>query len=122
MKPRLYLDEDVSPTLARLLRHAGFDAISAHEVGAARLSDRQQLDRARSEGRAIFTYNFRDFDRIARDESERGHSHAGIIVSYRQHTANEIGTLAHAMASFLEHHSAEDLRDTYQALTPPSDE
>jgi len=66
LKPRLYLDEDVNPALAQLLREAGYDVISAHEVGAIAETDREQLQRATADGRAILTYNYYDFEVIAR--------------------------------------------------------
>jgi len=49
--PRLYLDEDVVPELARMLRSHGHDAVSAHEVSALQLEDAEQLERASADGR-----------------------------------------------------------------------
>ena len=40
---RLYLDEDVSSSLADALRKRGYDAISTIEAGNIGLSDEQQL-------------------------------------------------------------------------------
>jgi hypothetical protein len=61
MRARLYLDEDVLPSLARLLRSHGVNATSAHEIGATGLSDEVQLGRAAEEGRAILSFNYYDF-------------------------------------------------------------
>ena len=36
---RLYLDADITPQLARLLRERGFVVLSAHEVGNAEHGD-----------------------------------------------------------------------------------
>jgi Domain of unknown function (DUF5615) len=119
LKPRVYLDEDISSLLGPLCRDAGFDVISAREIGAVGETDRQQLARAVADGRALFTFNFHDFDAIAREEAVASRDHAGIIVSYHQYSTNEIGQLARALISFLERHSAEDLRNAYRVLTPP---
>lgn len=81
---RLYLDEDVLPGLARLLGVQGYDVVSAHEVGALRLSDEEQLLRASAEGRAILTFNYTDFLQLGREWFRAGRAHSGIIVSYRQ--------------------------------------
>ena len=122
MKPRLYLDEDVSPLLARLLRNLGHDVVSAHEVGTSGETDREQFRRATSGGRAILTYNYYDFEVIAREEAAAGRSHAGIIISYRQYTRRQLGALAALVAAFLESTTADELRNVTRALSPEATE
>jgi hypothetical protein len=57
----LYTDADVTPKLAKLLRERDFNAVSAHEVGNAELEDSEHLAYAASQGRAILTYNTKDY-------------------------------------------------------------
>ena len=43
---KLYLDEDISHTVAEVLRSRGYDVLSAHEVGMRSKADDKQLDYA----------------------------------------------------------------------------
>jgi hypothetical protein len=40
----VYLDADVHPIVARILRGRGFDALATFEAGQLRATDREQLD------------------------------------------------------------------------------
>ena len=84
MKPRLYLDEDITPLLARLMRERGHDVISCRDIGATGIPDDDQLDRATELGRAILSSNYGDFIRLSRECVRDGRAHGGIIVSYHQ--------------------------------------
>jgi predicted nuclease of predicted toxin-antitoxin system len=77
----LYLDEDVWVGLAAALRTAGYDAISANEVGRKGMDDEAQLAFAVASDRAILTHNIQDFAPLARLYAEQGLSHPGIIVA-----------------------------------------
>lgn len=78
---RLYTDEDITDSLARVLRARGFDALSAHEVSRHRQPDHEQLSFAVSERRAILTFNVRHFVRLAQEYHAEGREHYGVIVS-----------------------------------------
>ena len=116
MKPRLYLDEDVAPELARMLRDRGYDAISVHEIGALGLTDDEQLERATGEGRVLLTYNYHDFLPMSEDWFRAGRWHAGIVISYRQYARHEIGTLCRTVVSMLEALTDEVLTDVVVVL------
>ncbi|MBI2154577.1 MAG: DUF5615 family PIN-like protein [Candidatus Rokubacteria bacterium] len=58
---KFYLDEDLPARVAELLRRRGFDALSVHEVGNFRFSDREQLAFAAREGRCLVTRDARHF-------------------------------------------------------------
>jgi hypothetical protein len=76
---KLYLDEDVNPQLARDLRNRGYDAVSTNEANNPGLSDQEQLEYARSHGRALLTHNRDDFLEIASAYAINGTSHYGIL-------------------------------------------
>lgn len=116
MRPRLYLDEDVVPELARMLRTHGHDAISAHEVGGLELEDPEQLERAANDGRTLLTYNYHDFLRISEEWFLAGRPHAGIVISYRQYARSELGALFRAVVALLEALTAEELQDSVAVL------
>ena len=54
---KLYVDADITPKLARVLRERGYDVVSAHEVGNADASDGEQMAFAVAEERALLTCN-----------------------------------------------------------------
>lgn len=77
----LYLDEDVHPKLALILRERGFDALTTAEAGMLSQKDPEQLKFAANQSRAILTYNVRDYIQLAQQHTEQHRTHAGIIVS-----------------------------------------
>jgi len=81
MAIRLYLDEDVDPLLAQVLRDRGVDCLSTHEANNRGLSDPDQMAFATAQGRAILTFNVKDFVPLAQKYSASGQHHTGIIVS-----------------------------------------
>ena len=78
---RLYLDEDVSPLLAVVLRDRGFDAVSAHELGRTSLPDSNHLNYATREGRVLLTFNVKHFVLLATERWNVGDPFPGVIVS-----------------------------------------
>ncbi len=116
---RVYLDEDVMPSTAPLLRARGYDVVSSREARADGETDRQQFERARADGRAILTYNYTDFMGISAEEADVQRPHSGIIVSYHQYDGGQTGLLANALQAFIEEHSAEQLANTLLVLPRP---
>lgn len=77
----LFLDEDVRPLLAEILRQRGYDAAHVLEANRAGKNDLEQLTHAVSQGRAILTHNIRDYLLLDRQYRDQGKEHCGIIVS-----------------------------------------
>ena len=77
---KVYLDEDISPEVAVLLRSMGVDSVSAHEAGNQGLSDREQLEFAATEGRCMVTRNRNDFLLLTREFVGKGLPHAGVLI------------------------------------------
>lgn len=78
---RLYLDEDVFPLLATVLRARGFDAVSVHETPNRGRADAEQFAYATKDGRAILTFNIRDYVPLAVEAIRQDHPFAGVILS-----------------------------------------
>ncbi len=86
----LYLDENVPTDLAESLRQRGFDAVTAFEASRSQqgISDEDQLRFAADEGRAILTFNAKDFVLIAISWASSGLDHSGIILSPERTTSD----------------------------------
>src|SRR4051794_2896705 len=78
---RLYFDRHIMARLAVDLRDRGYDVRTTEEAGLDRATDVEQLALATAEGRAILTYNIRDFAPLHDACIVAGRAHAGIIVS-----------------------------------------
>lgn len=108
----LYIDADVTPKLARLLRERKFDAVSAHEVGNAESEDSEQLAYAASQGRVILTYNAKDYAPLLDEYWWAGREHHGIIVSEQL----PIGELLRRVLRFLNTVTVDEMRNNYKNL------
>jgi predicted nuclease of predicted toxin-antitoxin system len=94
---KFYLDADLSPKIAELLRRRGFDAASAFEVQKAQSSDQEQLDLASREGRCFVTRNARDFIDLSEQAIRRQVPHAGIILCPPSMRGYEFEAIAEAL-------------------------
>lgn len=97
---KLYLDEDISPKVAVVLRKKGLDAVSAHETGMIEASDEQQLSFAADEKRAMVTRNRDDFITLTVQFFEALKQHKGLIIVPHTIPGSEFSKLADLLVKF----------------------
>ena len=107
---RLYLDRHIKLRLADDLRARGFDVLSTQEAAMDTASDDEQLALAANQGRAILTFNIRDFAPLHEQWTIAGRPHAGIIVS-QQLGSRQYGVLLSRTLRLLETMTADELRN-----------
>lgn len=95
--PKLLLDENVSPAIARRLNDLNIDAYHARDRGLSGAPDHVLWRRALAEGRTVVTINVRDFVRLA----ERSEPHPGIITFPSGCTRDEQFTLITGALAFV---------------------
>lgn len=99
---RLYLDEMISPRVAEGLRRRGHDVVAAAERETLGKSDARQLAEAIQEGRALVTFDVRDFSVLAKAAAAAGTEHWGIIfLSPARFSRSSIGGLVGALERLL---------------------
>jgi predicted nuclease of predicted toxin-antitoxin system len=104
---KAFLDEQLSPRIAVLLRSRGYDVQAVVERSdLAGRSDRVILEAAVAEDRAVITNNVKDFRPLAAERLARGESHAGLILlpSTRTRTRDAVEMLADAIDHVLREH------------------
>ena len=94
---RFYLDENLSPRIAEILRARGLDVVSAHEVGNTRLDDRSQLHYAAGAHRAIVTCDIRDFTELTEEFIAANLEHAGIVLVPPTFPTDDFAAIADAI-------------------------
>ena len=99
---RYYLDEDLSPRIAWLVREEGVDATSSHDQGNNTLDDARQLAYAAAEGRCFVTRNRDDFIRLTVQCFEHGAPHAGVLIVPRSMPSDRFSLIAQALLRYAE--------------------
>jgi glycosyltransferase involved in cell wall biosynthesis len=93
-----YLDENLSPRIAEMLRARGLDALSAHEVpGNIQLDDRSQLLYAAGAHRAIVTCDIEDFAELTGEFIATNREHAGIVLVPPSFRTDDFAAIADAV-------------------------
>ena len=78
------MDEDVSILIANILRARGFDVITAHDEKMLGRNDSEQLEKAISLQRCLFTHNRIHYEELHRSAISGEEKHFGIIIGTRR--------------------------------------
>ena len=101
---KYYLDEDLSPKIAELLRKQGVDCISAHEIGMVQVSDLEQLELAARKKRCLVTKNRDDFIRLTVQFFNDHLAHCGVLIIPSTIPGDRFSFIARLLANYAHRH------------------
>ena len=103
---KYYLDEDLSPKIAEMLRRTGIDAVSAHEAGMIEGSDFQQLEFVAREKRCLVTRNRDDFIRLTLQFFNDRRAHHGVLIIPHPVPGDQFSRIARLLRGYASGHSS----------------
>lgn len=112
---RLFLDRHIMTRLAIDLRGRGFDVLTTQEAHLDTASDAELLAFALTQGRALLTFNVRDFAPLHDHWQATGRTHAGIIVS-QQLGSRQYGLLLQRMLRLLNQFTGDEMVNNFVHL------
>lgn len=101
---KYYLDEDISPKIADILKSYQIDAKSTHEAGMIQATDVEQLEYASSEGRCIITRNRNDFIRLTIKFFNENRPHHGVLIIPYTIPGDKFSRIASALKKYAHKH------------------
>ncbi len=97
---KYYLDEDLSPKIADILRKDGIDAISAREAGMLQVSDFEQIRYASSSKRCMVTKSRNDFIRLTIQFFNENRPHFGVLIIPCSYPGDKFNLIAKALKNY----------------------
>ncbi|MFH1075886.1 MAG: DUF5615 family PIN-like protein [Pseudomonadota bacterium] len=101
---KYYLDEDLSPKIAELLRKQQVDCTSAHEVGMEQCSDFGQLEFAARNKRCMVTRNRNDFIHLTIQFFNDHLLHFGLLIVPYTIPGDRFSLIAKALIKYANEH------------------
>jgi len=101
---KFYLDEDLSPKIAQILRKNGVNASSCHEVGMVGASDLEQLECAAREKRCLVTRNRDDFIKLTLQFFSDHRPHYGVLIVPYTIPGDRFSQIARLLKAFASRH------------------
>jgi len=101
---KYYLDTDLSPKIAHMLRKDGVDAISAVEELKLSLDDDSHLEYAATMGRCLVTRNRDDFIELTVRFFRDQRPHAGILIVPYSYPGDRFSQIARSLSSYARAH------------------
>ena len=102
---KFYLDEDISPVVAKLLRKQGIDCVSAHEFGMLQASDMAQLEFASKDKRCLVTRNRDDFIRLTVQFFNNQLPHFGVLIIPHSYPGDRFSIIAKTLHDYAQQYS-----------------
>ncbi|MCP4667981.1 MAG: hypothetical protein GY849_16650 [Deltaproteobacteria bacterium] len=102
---KYYLDEDISPKVAKILVKYQVDVVSAHEAGMIQALDREQLEYAASQERAIVTRNRDDYIRLTAQFFNELRPHHGVLIVPYTLPGDKFSLIAKALKKYASRHT-----------------
>lgn len=101
--------------LIHALRIRGVDLVTALEQGMIRRDDADHLELATAQGRVLYSFNVRDFQRLHTEYLKHDKHHAGIILAQQQRY--NIGEQMRRLLRIIARLSAEEMADSLLFLS-----
>ena len=102
-----YLDENLPPQVAALVRARGVDAVSNHERGHIGFSDDDVLRLAAEDGRCVITRNRDDFVLLTVRCFDNQWPHAGVLIVPWTLLNDQFARMASALVAYAQRYEAD---------------
>ncbi|MGC2236932.1 MAG: DUF5615 family PIN-like protein [Pyrinomonadaceae bacterium] len=79
---KIYLDENISLLVPKIIRARGYEVLTAQEANNKGLCDDKQLEFASGQKSAILTHDCVDFENLAKEYFSANKTHFGIIIVF----------------------------------------